>query len=402
MKRAIITKRALAQKGTALALPSGYGSFLKTVKERIRSAQIRASLSANHELIYLYWDIGLAIAERQEREGWGAAVIPRLARDIRNEMSEVKGFSERNIGYMIRFAREYGSRPILQQAAAKLPILIKVPQAAVQSQNLELLKRSKTDPLSIVQQAVAQLPWGHNVILLEKVKDLPTRLWYMRQTLEHGWSRNVLALMIDSRAHQRVGKAVTNFPATLPPAQSDLAEQTLKDPYIFDFLTLAEPFRERELEVELLGHVEKFLMELGQGFAFVGRQFHVDVGEGDFYIDLLFYHLKLRCFVVVDLKKDAFKAEYAGKMNFYCNVVDDRLRNPTDQPTIGLILCQDKKRVVAEYALKGVNKAIGVSEYQLTRALPKKLQSSLPTVEEMETRLAELTVPKRPAKRRRK
>ncbi|OGG43934.1 MAG: hypothetical protein A3F84_18935 [Candidatus Handelsmanbacteria bacterium RIFCSPLOWO2_12_FULL_64_10] len=384
------------------ALPSGYAPFLQAVKERIRTAQVRASLAANSELIRLYWDIGRAIAERQEREGWGAAIIPRLARDLHNELPEVKGFSERNIGRMIAFHREYpGLLSILPPAVAKLPTAQKVQQPAA--------KLAKSDPLPILQQFVAKLPWAHNVILMEKVKDLPTRLWYMQQTMEQGWSRNVLTLMIDNQAHRRSGKAVHNFQRTLPPPQSDLAEQALKDPYVFDFLTLAEPFRERELEVGLLRHVEKFLLELGQGFAFVGRQFHLEVGDDDFYLDLLFYHLRLRCFVVVDLKKGAFKAEYAGKMNFYCNVVDDRFRHPDDRPTIGLILCQEKNRVVAEYALKGVNKAIGVSEYQFTRALPKELQSSLPTVEEMEARLAELTAPRRrprtkrrPTARRRK
>jgi len=242
---------------------------------------------------------------------------------------------------------------------------------------------------------VAQLPWAHNVLLIQKIKDLPTRLWYMRQTLAQGWSRNVLALMIDGRAQQRQGQAITNFDQQLPGPQSDLAAQAIKDPYIFDFLTLEEPFHERELETGLLAHVEKFLLELGQGFAFVGRQYHLDVGQDDFYIDLLFYHLRLRCFIVVDLKKGPFKAEYAGKMNFYCNVVDDRLRHPTDQPTVGLILCQDKNRLVAEYALKGVNKAIGVSEYQLTRALPAKLKSSLPSIEEIEAELSTTKPPRR-------
>ena len=237
---------------------------------------------------------------------------------------------------------------------------------------------------------------------MEKVKDLRARLWYVQQTITHGWSRSILALQIKSAAHTRAGKAVHNFHATLPPPQSDLAEQVLKDPYIFDFLTLAEPFRERELELALLAQVQKFLIELGQGFAFVGRQYHLEIGADDFYLDLLFYHLRLRCFVVVDLKRGPFKAEYAGKMNFYCNVVDDRLRHADDQPTVGLILCQDKNRIIAEYALKGVKKAIGVSEYALTRALPKKFQSSLPTVEQMEAELTRLTAPKAPAKRRKK
>jgi len=283
----------------------------------------------------------------------------------------------------------------------------KVPQAAAQSGGLAILPQpvaelAVTDDLVILQQLVAQLPWAHNVLLIQKVKDLRARLWYMRQSITHGWSHSILALQIKSDAHARAGKAVHNFHATLPPPQSDLAAQVLKDPYIFDFLTLAEPFRERELELALLDQVQKFLLELGQGFAFVGRQYHLDVGSDDFYLDLLFYHLRLRCFVVVDLKRGPFKAEYAGKMNFYCNVVDDRLRHADDKPTIGLILCQDKNRIVAEYALKGVKKAIGVSEYELTRALPKKFQSSLPTVEQMETELSRLTAPKTAAKRRKK
>ncbi len=400
---------------------AGYAPFLGAVKNRIRAAQVKATLAANAELIHLYWDIGRAIIAMQEKEGWGAGVIPRLARDIANDMPEVKGFSERNIGYMIRFAREYGARPILQQPAAKLPAsgsTLIVPQAAaqlddgtkgpsafVQLPGSEILqtvsaKMAAPDDLTILQQLAAQLPWFHHVILMEKVKDLRARLWYMQQTITHGWSRNILALQIKDDAHTRAGKAVHNFHAALSPPQSDLAVQMLKDPYIFDFLTLAEPFRERELELALLDQVQKFLLELGQGFAFVGRQFHFEVGADDFYLDLLFYHLRLRCFVVVDLKRGPFKAEYAGKMNFYCNVVDDRPRHADDQPTIGLILCQDKNRIIAEYALKGVKKAIGVSAYELTRALPKKFQSSLPTVEQMETELTRLTTPRTPAKRR--
>ena len=371
---------------------SDYARMLGDIKTRIRTAQVKAAFAANREMILLYWDIGRMIAERQEREGWGAAVIPRLARDIRNELPEVKGFSERNIGYMIRFAREYGD-PILQQPAAKLPAPTKGPQAVAQLSVSAMspppaARSPELAPLPLLQQFVAQIPWFHHVLLMEKVKDLSTRLWYVQQTIAQGWSRNVLALMIDSRAHERQGKAVSNFADRLPPPQSDLAQQTLKDPYIFDFLTLEEPFHERELETTLVRHLEKFLVELGQGFAFVGRQVHMDVGEEDFYIDLLFYHLRLRCFVVIELKKGAFKPEYAGKLNFYLNVVDDRLRHPSDGPSIGLILCQDKNRLVAEYALKGMRKAIGVSEYQLTRALPKEFQSDLPSVAEIEAELS--------------
>jgi predicted nuclease of restriction endonuclease-like (RecB) superfamily len=373
---------------------SGYAPFLGAVKNRIRAAQIKATLSANAELIHLYWDIGRAIAAMQEKEGWGAGVIPRLARDIANDMPEIKGFSERNIGRMIAFAREYPAmkeflpqvaakiidRSIGPQPVAQIPGSVILPQAAAKLSGSEILqtlsaKLAAPDDLTKVQQLAAQLPWFHHVILMEKVKDLRARLWYVQQTITHGWSRS--------------------FHATLPPPQSDLAAQVLKDPYIFDFLTLAEPFREHELELALLDQVQKFLLELGQGFAFVGRQYHFEVGGDDFYLDLLFYHLRLRCFVVVDLKRGPFKAEYAGKMNFYCNVVDDRLRHADDQPTIGLILCQDKNRIVAEYALQGVKKAIGVSEYELTRALPKKFRSSLPSVEEMETELTRLTAPSR-------
>ena len=397
---------------------SGYAPFLGAVKNRIRAAQVKATLSANAELIHLYWDIGRAIAAMQQKEGWGAGVIPRLARDITNDMPEVKGFSERNIKLMTQFAAEYpGLFSIGQPAVAQLTSVSvldpkgqppvaqiqdfeKVPQAAAQLGGLVILpqpvaKLVVPDDLMILQQLAAKLTWAHNVILIQKVKNFRARLWYMRQTITHGWSRNILSMQIESRAHERQGKAIHNFHATLPPPQSDLAEQVLKDPYIFDFLTLAEPFRERELELALLDQVQKFLLELGQGFAFVGRQYHLEVSEDDFYLDLLFYHLRLRSFVVVDLKRGPFKAEYAGKMNFYCNVVDDRLRHADDQPTIGLILCQNKNRIVAEYALKGVKKAIGVSEYELTRALPKKFRSSLPSVEEMEMELTKLTAPSR-------
>jgi predicted nuclease of restriction endonuclease-like (RecB) superfamily len=248
---------------------------------------------------------------------------------------------------------------------------------------------AESDAAQIWQRAVAQLTWAHNVILIQKVKDLPTRLWYARQAFEHGWSRDVLSLQIQSRAHERHGKAVTNFQRTLPPPQSDLASQLLKDPYVFDFLTLEKTFHERELETGLLRHLQDFLVELGTGFAFVGRQVHMEVGDNDFYIDLLFYHLKLRCFVVIDLKVGAFKAEYAGKMNFYLNAVDDRMKHSSDQRSIGLILCEEKNKIVAEYALRGMDKAIGVSDYQLTRALPKKLQSALPSIAQLEKELSQ-------------
>ncbi len=362
-----------------------YDELLNVVKDRIRQAQTRAVFSANREMLVLYWDIGRIIVERQKVEGWGAGVLRRLSRDLRNELPDVKGFSERNLKRMTQFYREY---PVLTQIGP--PVVAQLSGTAFPEEKRPPAVAPKAVVEEVpakVQQLVAQLPWAHNTLLIQKVKDLPTRLWYMRMTIEQGWSRNILQQMIKSDAYERQGNAVTNFEAQLPAPQSDLAKQTLKDPYLFDFLTIDKPLRERELETGLVRHLEKFLLELGAGFSFVGRQYHLDVGENDYYLDLLFYHLKLRCFVVIDLKIGPFKPGYAGKMNFYLNVVDDLLKHDTDQPTIGLILCQDKKKILAEYALRGLDKPIGVSEYELTRALPDKLKSVLPTIEEIEAEL---------------
>ena len=374
----------MTRKPSRPSILKGYADFLDDLKDRIRQAQVKATLSVNCELILLYWEIGQRLDTVQKQYGWGTAVIPRLARDLRNELPEVKGFSERNIGRMLAFFREYPKlESFLPQAVAKTNGCRSLPQPVAKINR----GPDNTVPLEIF---LPYLPWGHNILLLEKVKDHSVRLWYAKKTLENGWSRNVLHMMIDSHAHERQGKAITNFDAKLPPVQSDLAKQTLKDPYLFDFLTLEQPFHERELETGLIQHLEKFLLELGSGFAFVGRQIHLEVGNEDFYIDLLFYHLRLRCFVVIELKIGPFKADYAGKLNFYLNVVDDRLKHSSDQPSIGLILCQEKNRILAEYALRGMTKAIGVSEYQLTRALPKEFRSSLPSIKEIEAELSEV------------
>jgi len=334
-----------------------YNRLLTDIKQRIRQAQNKAILSANSEMISMYWDIGKMLVEKQQLEGWGAAVIPKLSTDIHNELPEIKGFSERNIGRMIAFYREYpDSRTILPQPVAKLP----------------------------GQTMLAGIPWGHHCLLIEKVKDLPVRFWYMEQTAINGWSRDTLAAMIKNDQYSRQGTLVSNFHKTLDRPQSEMVRQALKDPYIFDFLTLSEPFAERELETELIKHLEKFLIELGAGFAFVGRQYRLEISGKDFYIDLLFYHLRLRCFIVIELKKGEFKPEYAGKMNFYCSAVDDAIKHATDQQTIGLILCESKDSVFAEYALRDIHKPIGVSEYELTRSLPENLKGSLPTIEEIE------------------
>ena len=336
-----------------------YSALLLDIKKRISHGQIKAAHSICTELTELYWDVGRMIHERQQQEGWGAGIIPKLATDIVNAFPEVKGFSERNLKRMLRFYREYATPQELN--VSSITIEEKVPQA------------------------VAQLPWSHNTLLIEQVKGIDERFWYAKQVLIQGWSRDSLIQMIKNSTYERQGSAVSNFNEKLPAAQFDLAQQTLKDPYIFDFLTLTEPFKERELETELLKHLEKFLLELGGGFAFVGRQYHIEISDKDFYIDLLFYHLELRAFVVIELKRGDFKPEYAGKMNFYCSVVDDKLKHATDQPTIGLILCQTKDRILAEYALRGIQKPIGVSDYELTRALPDNLKTSLPSIRSRRT-----------------
>lgn len=356
---------------TKLTHNASYRQVLTDIKQRVRHAQTRAVMAVNAELIRLYWEIGALIDARQQQEGWGAGVIPALAHDLHNDLPEEKGFSERNIKRMLAFYREYPHLEFVPQPVAQIGKNPEVPQAVA---------LFPTDLL-------CALPWGHHAELMAKVKDLPARRWYMQAAIEHGWSRNILLMQIESLAHERSGRAVTNFNRLLPPPDSDLAQQALKDPYLFDFLTLEAGFHERELETGLIAHLEKFLLELGQGFAFVGRQYHLEIGGKDFYLDLLFYHLKLRRYVVIELKRGDFKPEYAGKMNFYCSVVDDLLRHETDEQTIGLILCQQPDRILAEYALRDMTKPIGVSGFELTRSLPQALQSSLPTIEDIEKEL---------------
>lgn len=382
------------------SLPKTYAPLLAELKSRVRSTQVRAANAANAELIGLYWHIGYLIAAQQEAEGWGTGVIPRLAADLQSEFPEAEGFSERNLKRMIAFHREYpdlagavvpqpvaqlpgqGDASIVPQAVAQLDRAAKVPQPAAHL--------GGNSNASIVQQLAAQLPWGHHVWLIERVKNRADRFWYMQQAVAHGWSRSILSAQIAAKAHRGAGKAITNFSATLPPVQSDLAQQTLKDPYLFDFLTLATAARERDLEQGLIDHIQKFLVTLGVGFAFVGRQVNLSVGGQDYYLDLLFYHLKLRCFVVIDLKIGAFKPEFAGKMNFYLSAIDDQMRHKDDQPTIGLLLCQENNRLTVEYALRDVKKPIGVAQWKtkLVDSLPKKLQGALPTIEQLEQELA--------------
>lgn len=329
-----------------------YNHFLHDLKSRIRAARTRAALSVNRELILLYWQIGHDILERQEREGWGAKVIERLANDLRAEFPDMKGFSRANLMYMRSFAAVW-------------------------------------DNEEFVQRLVGQIPWGQNITLITKIKDREEREWYARKIVELGWSRPVLVHQIESGLIQRQGKAVNNFEMTLPTPQSDLAREMLKDPYLSDFLSVADEAHEREIERELVKHITSFLLELGTGFSFVGRQVHLEVEGEDFYIDLLFYHLKLRCYVVIELKATSFKPEFAGKLNFYLSAVDGTMRHQSDNPSIGLILCKDRKGLIAEYALKDISKPMGVSEYQLVAAIPEDLKGCLPTIEELEAEFAD-------------
>ena len=336
-----------------------YQTLLADLKQRIRTAQVRAALAVNRELVLLYWGIGKEILARQDHEGWGTKVIDRLAKDLRSEFPGQQGLSPRNLKYMRALAEAWPDE-------------------------------------AIVQQVAAQIPWFHNCILLDKVKEPGERLWYVQQTIQNGWSRNVLVMQIETNLYRRQGKAITNFQATLPSPQSDLAQQLLKDPYNFDFLTLAQEAQERDLERGLLAHVQQFLLELGVGFALVGSQVPLEVGGEDFRIDLLFYHLKLRAYIVIDLKMTPFKPEYAGKMNFYLSAVDDLLRHPDDQPTIGLILCKAKNRLVAEYAIRDIAKPLGVAEFRYLEQLPEQLKGTLPTIEEIEAELAKPDAPGEP------
>ncbi len=336
--------------------PAGYGELLAELKMRIRTARVRAGVAVNRELVLLYWSIGRDILGRQRAQGWGSKVIERLSQDLRSAFPDQRGLSPRNLLFMRGLAEAWPDE-------------------------------------EIVKQVVSQIPWGHNVRLLQKVKNTDERLWYAKAAFEHGWSRNILEMQIDSGLYGRQGKAVTNFSRTLPAAESDLAQQTVKDPYNFDFLMLGDEAQEREVEQGLIAHLQNFLVELGVGFAFVGRQVRLEVGGDEFFVDLLFYHLKLRCYVVIELKGGEFKPEYAGKLNFYLTAVNELLSHPDDQPPIGLLLCRARNRLVAEWALRGVERPIGVSEYQLTESLPENLLGQLPTVEDLEQELGNLPGP---------
>ncbi|MEM7531324.1 MAG: PDDEXK nuclease domain-containing protein [Chloroflexota bacterium] len=362
-----------------------YKEWLLDIKSKIRNTQIKAAIKVNQELLMLYWNLGAEIVDKQATTQWGSGFIRQLSNDLQTEFPDMKGFSKRNLETARQWYLFYSKfnkttsdelRPIAQQLVAQL-------DATASIQNGETWEEWITDKIT-------RIPWGHNIVIMSKCKNLEEALYYVRNTIHYSWSRAILIHHIESKLYHREGKALNNFDATLPKPQSDLARQTLKDPYIFDFLRLTKDHDERDLEAGLVEHITKFLMELGAGFSFFGRQYHLEVDGQDFYIDLLFYHVKLHCYVVIELKETRFRPEYAGKLNFYLSVVDDQLGSEVEQPTIGILICRDKNQTIAEYALRDIQKPIGVSEHQLTQSLPDDLKSSLPSIEEIERELDEL------------
>lgn len=341
---------------TTQNLPEGYAAWLGQLKEDIAASRQRAALAVNAELVELYARIGREVLIRQQQQGWGAKVIDRLAQDLKAAFPDMRGWSSSNLKYM-RFFAEHCPNGLFGQ------------------------------------QPADQLPWFHIVVLLTKLKDEDERAWYASQAVMNGWSRSTLEANIKDQLRLRQGAAVTNFEARLPTPQSALAQETLKDPYLFDFLGLGNEAQERDIENGLVQHITRFLLELGAGFAFMGRQYRLEVAGDEFFIDLLFYHTRLKCYVVVELKAGAFKPEHAGQLNFYLAAVDAQLKAPDDKPTIGLLLCRQQNRLVAEYALSGIDKPIGVAEYQLLRDLPTTLQQNLPSIADIEAELADEVLP---------
>jgi predicted nuclease of restriction endonuclease-like (RecB) superfamily len=334
-----------------MAYSSDYKKWIVELKVKVRQVQLKAAVAVNQQLLTFYWELGTEIIERQKNVAWGEGFLKHLSQDLMSEFPEIKGFSERNLRLIRQWVQFWLEEPeIWQQAVAEL----------------------------------TQIPWGHNQSIINKCKSPQEGLYYARHTIAHGWSRSVLTHQIESQLWQREGKALTNFSNSLPTPQSDLALQTLKDPYIFDFLFLTKNYNEKELEQGLVNHITHFLLELGAGFAYIGRQVPLLVGAREFFIDLLFYHTRLHCYVVVELKTIDFEPEHVGKLNFYIKSVDEQLRRQGDEPTIGILLCKSRDKLVVEYALSDVQKPIGVSEYQITQSLPEELKSSLPSVEEME------------------
>lgn len=338
-------------------LDQAYKNLLQEIKQNFQRSQIKASVKVNSTLLEFYWYLGTQIVEQQQKHAWGSDFLSRLSEDLAKEFADIKGFSKSNLQYIRRWYLFYKDIKVEQV----VPLLTKI-------------------------------PWGHNLVIISKCKDMDEALFYIGKSIDNGYSRAVLVHQIESDLFARSAKAVTNFEHKLPAVQSNLAKESLKDPYCFDFLTLSERYNEKELEDALLENIQSFLLELGSGFAFVGRQYKFEVDSEAFRIDLLFYHTSLYCYVVVELKVVDFKPEFAGKLNFYTSVIDDKLRGEKDNPTIGMLICKSKNNTVVEYALRGIEKPLGVSEYKLTTVLPKGLKSSLPTIEQIEEEFKHLGI----------
>ena len=338
---------------TEITTTKDYMLMFNDIKKDIQTSRVRAALSVNKELTMLYWRIGKSILEKQKELGWGSKVIEQLSQDLKHTFPDMKGFSIRNLKYMQAFCLAYMEFDFTQEA-----------------------------PAEIVQQLAAQIPWGHNQVILDKLKELELRKWYIEKTIENGWSRNVLVMQIESGAHLRLGKAQTNFKETLPKTSSDLAQQLMKNEYNFDFLGLGEDALEKDIEKGLMAHIQKFLLEIGTGFAFLGSQYKLNVGGDDFYIDMLFYHTRLRCYFVIELKAGKFQPEYTGKLGFYVTAVNRQLKHESDQPTIGILLCKQANKLVVEYALQENKQPMGVASY--TSGLPDEYQKLIPSKEQFQ------------------
>ena len=400
-------------------IDNDYLKWFSEIKSKIRSTQIRAALAANATLIEFYYDLGKMIVEKQAQSTWGDKLVQQLSKDLQAEFPEMKGLSYTNLRYCKQFFLYFQlpSKPtveflpqsvgeICQQSVGKLQ-LVKEEQNIISQQSVGQISPQSVAKLQLIEDEqiiispqlggklsieageklknlVFNTPWGHIIQIIDKIKDPQTAIFYLQETQKNAWSRDVLALQIKSRLHERQGKAITNFSLTLPEPMSDLAQQTLKDPYIFDFLTMSQPYHEKDIENQLIQHITKFLLELGKGFAFVGKQYHLEIADSDYYLDLLFYHIQLKCYVVIELKNTKFIPEYAGKLNFYLSAVDTLLKKDDDKPTIGILLCRDKNNIEAEFALRDICKPMGVSEFDFTKTLPEELKNSLPTIEELE------------------
>ncbi|UUX93282.1 PDDEXK nuclease domain-containing protein [Methanoplanus endosymbiosus] len=355
-----------------------YKSWIAEIKSRLRQAQLKAAVSVNTALLEFYWQLGAEIVEKQKSAAWGSGFLKRLSHDLMAEFPEMKGFSETNLRFIRRWYLFYNEDPSNSVTGCD----------RIEHGDLPDTSGDKNGAQAV--HLLTEIPWGHNRVIISKCSTVDEALFYVRKTIENNWSRNVLTHQIESRLYERDGRAITNFSSALPAPQSDLAQQILKDPYKFDFLSLSPEYTERELEKGLIEHITQFLLELGSGFAYVGKQKMLKVGEREFFIDLLFYHTRLHCYVVIELKTGDFEPEYAGKLNFYLKAVDAQLKTEKDEPTVGILLCKSHDALVVEYALSDIKKPIGVSEYDLVTSLPEDLKDSFPTVEQLEEELRRL------------